>query len=347
MRNKYLRHFAFICFVLSLAHAAIADTVTTKDGSMLNGTITLIDKGIIHLETSYLGKLKIKQEHVASFESDSQLNLRLKSGTTLSGVVTPKDKETLSIHSEDGTQNTHVDQIAAGWTPDKIDPEIKRNRRKWMNNFAVDLNGRTGNVERFNFGAELDLRLKGPLDEVYLGFDYEQGEENGNKTADRIMGQASYERFSKKKIGWFISSVLETDPINGIYLRSTTSNGASYRLINSDVQTLVFRGGLGYRYTEFEDGDRDNESTITADPSLRHTYKFKDWFYLENEINYSPALEDFGNYTAVHDSSIQIPVGVGESFLIRLGIRNEYESQTSADEKLDTNYYSQLIYSWK
>ena len=336
-----------ILAVLFLSLTAFADTIRTKDGSILNGKITLIDKGVINIETSYAGKLKLKQENIVSFESDSPLNFRLKSGTVLSGIVTSTNKKTLRIQHEGEPKETSTDQIAASWTLDKIDPEIERNRRKWRNNFAVNLNGRTGNVERFNFGAELDLRLKSPFDEIYFGFDYEQGEENGNKTADRVLGQGSYERFNKMKVGWFARSVLEQDPLNGISIRSTTSNGVSYRLINNDVQTLVVRGGLGYRYTEFENDDRDNESTVTLEPALAHTYKFKDWFYLENEINYSPAIEDFSNYTATHDSSIRIPIGTNESFLIRIGVRNEYESQTSAAEKLDTNYYSQLIYSWK
>jgi hypothetical protein len=344
MRFKY---FIVVLLILSLSLTGFADTVKTKDGSILNGKITLIDKGVINIETSYAGKLKLKQENVVSFETSSPLEFRLQSGALLSGVVTSKSADTLSIQHEGETKEIITAQIAAGWTPDKIDPEIERSNRKWKNDFAVNLNGRTGNVERFNFGTKLNVRLKGPFDEVYFGFNYEQGEENGNKTADRILGQVSYEQFSKNKVGWFVRSVLDKDPLNGIYLRSTTSNGVSYRLINDDFQTLIFRGGLGYRFTKFEEDELDNESTLTLDPGLSHSYKFKDWFYLENEINYSPAVEDFKNYTAAQDSSIKIPVGNDENFWIRIGIKNEYRSQTSADENLDTNYYSQLIYSWK
>ena len=68
---------------------------------------------------------------------------------------------------------------------------------------------------------------------------------------------------------------------------------------------------------------------------------------MENSLYYSPTFDDFGDYRAVHDSSLKIPVGNGESFWIRMGIKNEYESQTSAEEKLDTSYYTKLVYSWK
>ena len=198
MKRSYLA-FIIVALSLSLAQIVIADTVITKDGSKLNGTITLIDKGVIHLETPYAGKLQLKQENVVSFESASPLNFRLKDGVSVSGTVTSKDNKTLKIRSNGRTEAATVEQIVASWTPDKIDPEIERNQRKWKNDFSVDLNGRTGNVERYNLGTHVNLRLKGPIDELHFGFDYEQGEQDGDKTADRTLGQVSYERFSRNR----------------------------------------------------------------------------------------------------------------------------------------------------
>ena len=341
------KHLAFIIAAIFFAQAVIADTVTTKDGSVLNGTVTLIDKGIIHIDTPFAGKLKLKQEEVVFFKTESPLVFRLKDGVTTPGTVTPKKDGSLVIKAESEAINTHIADIKASWTPDKIEPELERNRRKWKNNFAFDLNGRTGNIDRFNLGMELDFRLKGPKDELYLGFDYEQGEENGNKISDRTLGQISYEHFGNKKRGWFIRSTLEKDPINDVSLRFTNSSGSSYRLINNDNQTLVIRNGLGYRFTDFEAAGSDKESTATFETGLFHTLRCKDWFYLENAFNHSPSLTDLSNNNLAHESSIRIPVGNGENFWIRIGMRNEYESETSAEEKLDTNYYTQFIYSWK
>lgn len=336
-----------VIVTLLLASTADADTVTTIDGSVLKGKIVLIDKDLVHIKTTYAGTLKLDQKIVASLESDTPLNFRLKDGTTLSGTVTTKNNKMLRIDGEEETKKTLLDQIAASWTPDKIDPEIQRNKRKWQNNFAVDLTGRTGNVERFNLGADLDLRLKGPSDELYFGFDYEQGEQNGNKTEDRALGQVSYERFSKEALGWFVRTILEQNDIIGIDVRSTSSYGASYRLIYNDAQSLIIRGGLGYRYTEFDGDDLDNESVATIEPGLAHTFKYKELFFIENDISYSLAIDDFGNYNVVHDSSIRLPLGDSKSFWVRMGVRNEYQSQTTTNEQLDTSYYSQLVYNWK
>ena len=326
---------------------ANADTVTTKDGSTLNGTITLIDKGEIHIETKYAGTLKLKQDEVKTFATETPVVVRLESGTKMAGAVSASNGGKLKIQSEDGTLETDTSKIAASWNLGGVDPEIDRNTRKWKYELAANLSGKNGNTDKFYLGTDLDVSLKGPDDELSFGIEYEQGDENDNKTDDRALGRIGYERFSPKNIGWYVHNALETDKISDIYVRSTTGGGASYRFINNDVQTLIVRSGLGYRFTDFESEGKDNDSSATFEASLDHSYQYKDICFLENSLYYSPAFDDFGNYRAIHDSSLKIPVGSGDSFWIRMGIKNEYESQTSAEEKLDTSYYTKLIWSWK
>ena len=254
--------------------------------------------------------------------------------------------EMVEINSEGSLIKACTSEIAAIWAVGKTDPEIERNRRKWRNEFSIDLNGRQGNTDQFFFGTAIDMRLRGPIDELRIELKYEQGDQNDEKTDDRTFGRIGYERFNKDDVGWFIRSTLETDTINDIDLRSTTSSGVSYRLINSDRQILSVRGGLGYRFSDFVTEGSDNESSVTLDTGLIHSYKYNGLFYLENSLDYSPAIDDFSNFTATHDSSIRIPISPSESFLIRMGIQNEYVSRTSAEEKLDTRYYTQFIYSW-
>lgn len=324
-----------------------ADTITTKDGSTLNGTITLIDKGVIHIDTVYAGKLTLKQDEVATFQTEAPIVVRLASGTKLAGSVSASSDGKLKIQSADGVLETNTSKIAASWALGGVDPEIDRNSRKWQYELAANLSGKKGNTDKFHLGTDLDVRLKGPNDELRFGLEYEQGDENDNKTDDRALGRIGYERFNQKNVGWYVHNALETDKISDIYMRSTTGGGASYRVINNDVQTLIVRSGLGYRFTNFETEDKDNDSSATFEASLEHSYQYKDLCFLENKLYYSPALDDLGNYRAIHDSSLKIPVGTGESFWIRMGIKNEYESQTSAEEKLDTSYYTKLIWSWK
>jgi putative salt-induced outer membrane protein YdiY len=324
---------------------ASADVVRTLDGAQLTGTITLIDKGVIHLDTAYAGTLKIQQEQVASFESEQPRVLRLESGTIMAGPVASDAQGNLRIHSEDGVLETSTKKVAAAWSPGSEDPAVARNRRDWRYEASVDLTGKSGNTDKYRLGTSLHAELKGPDDTLAFFFEYEQAEDDGDKTEDRAMGGGSYESFFSEVIGWYVRTELETDRIDNVKLRSTSAGGLSYRLINKDHQTLVARSGLGYRYTAF-DGDSEDESSATLDFGLAHSYRFNDLFKMKNELTFVPAIDDFSTYRAVHDSGIEFPVGSGDNWKIRMGIKNEYESETAAEEKLDTSYYTKMIYSW-
>ncbi len=333
--------------------SALADTVITNDGARLTGEITLIDAGIIHLDTAYAGKLAIKQEQVASFETESPVFIRLASGTTMAGPVQSSDNGKLKIKSKDGTLETDMARVTASWNPEAEDPAIvalkakeEAMRRKWKFRGGLDMLGKNGNTEEFSLGFTFDAKLKSPNDELAFFAAYEQSEKNDEKTADRIAGGTSYESFFSEYLGWYVRTELEQDAIDEIDLRSTSGAGMSYRIINKDHQTLVARTGVGYRYTAYEDATADDESSPTLDFGLAHTYKYKNLFSMENGLTYVPSLDDFANYRVVHDSGIVIPIGSGENWKIRLGLKNEYSSQPTTEEKLDTTYYSRMIYSW-
>ncbi len=333
----------------SLAHA---DIVTTNDGAQLTGTITLIDKGVIHLDTAYAGTLQIQQAQVASFKTDAPVVVRLESGTVMTGPVESAAGGKLKIQSSDGTLETSAKKVVASWAPTAEDPAIGRLREekealqpKWKFRASLDMTGKAGNTEKFNLGSKFEAKLKSPNDELAFYAEYEQGEENGNKTDDRLEGGTAYEAFFSEVFGWYVRTQLETDKIDNIDLRSTSGAGMSYRLINNDHQTLVARSGLGYRYTSYDNG-KDNESSPTIDLGLAHTYRFMDDIYMENSLTYVPSFDDFGVYSIVHDSGIEIPVGSGDNWKIRMGVKNEYESEPAASEYLDTSYYTKMIYSW-
>ncbi len=344
MKSKIL-----IAILLVSTNLTQADFVITNDGSKLTGKITLIDKGIIHLETSYAGILEIKQEETVSFQTDTPVASTSKA--TLSTVRSTSAGK-VRTESSNGIPETHTAKVVASWTSTSEDPEIVRLRaeqeamqRKWKFRSTLDLLGKTGNTEKLNFGGKFEAKLESPDDELNFFAEYEQGQENGNKTDDRLAGGTSYEAFFTKIFGWYVRTDLEADKIDHIDLRSTSGAGFSYRLINEERQILVFRSGLGYRYTAY-DSDNRNESSATIDLGIKHTYTFRDNIHMENSFSYVPSSEDFGLYTMVHDSGIEIPFDNGNNWKIRIGMKNEYEGEPATTEALDTSYYTKMVLSW-
>ena len=281
-----------------------------------------------------------------SFETENPVVVRLESGTVIEGPVQSSEGGKLHIKSEDGVLETSTTKVAATWAPGEEDQQIARTRKKWKYNASLDLNGKSGNSNKLSFGTSLDAKLKGSDDELAFFFEYEQAEEEDIKTEDRVAGGASYESFFSSKLGWYARIELESDNIDNVKLRSTTAAGLSYRFINKREQILVGRSGIGYRYTGYDDTRTEDESSATIDFGLAHMYLFGDFARMQNEITLVPAIDDFSVFRVVHDSGLEVPVGDGRNWKLRFGIRNEYDSEPATDKKLDTSYYTKMVYSW-
>lgn len=338
--------------VLATAGICLADVVVTVDGARLVGTITRIEEGVVHLDTAYAGTLQVRQDQVASFETADPLFVRLASGVVMAGPVETDDAGNLRIESDDGVMQTGIARVTASWRPGDDDPQIaqlreaeERARRRWDYEAAVDVLGKEGNAREFGVGANFEAVLRSPDDALTFHASYEERKRDGEKTADRLAGGMSYEAFFSKLFGWYVRTELETDSVSDIDLRSTSAAGMSYRLIDKEHQRLVTRTGLGYRYTSYE-SDTEDESTPTLDLGLTHRYRFRDMLTMRNALTFVPSIEDFSAYTAVHDSGLEIPVGMGRHWKLRLGLRNEYDSDPGDARRLDTTYYSRLVYSW-
>ena len=344
---------------LGLAVACLysqADVVVTKDGAQLTGQITRIEAGVIHLTTAYAGDLKIQQEQVSSFETDTPINVRLTDGTTLAGPVADVQNTpgSINIQTQSDSVTANLASISDSWALEAEDPALVRKRaeeeslrRKWSIESAFNISGKRGNTDESDYGANLNLRLKGPDDELKIFASYLYGETNENRTDDEIIVGSSYDRYKKDSVwGWYVASLIRRDTMEDIDLRSRSSAGLAIRLIDNDHQTLKWHIGPGYLYTSYT-SDKDDDSAITGNTNLDHTYKFNDFLSMKNMLAYATQFEDTGDYNFIHDSSLEIPIGNGEKWKINMGINNEYESQPATDENWNTTYYTKMVYTWK
>ena len=329
-----------------------ADIVITADGSRLSGKVLGVEKGIIKLETTYAGTLDIRQEKVTSFTTEEAVLLRFSGGDTLAGKAEEAGGKGLRVQSDDGFREVALEGVERVWPLSGEDPEsflerINKEgaRRKWHFSGGFDLLGKKGNSKDFSIGGNFEAKLKGEHDELLFSAEYENREKNGDKTADRTGGGVSYEVFRKDSIGWYLRSEIEMDAITSVNLRSTSATGLSYRWINKEDHTLVARLGPGYRYTGYE-SNKEKESTMTLDLGLAHYYRVNDFLSIKTDITYVPALGESGNGRLVQDSGLVFPLAGNRQWKVRMGIRNEFESEPAVSESLDTTYYTRIIYSW-
>lgn len=349
MNNKLLGLAFYL--VMSLPVYAL-DKVETLDGSVLTGTIKAISATTITLATDYAGEIILQRDQVTGFNTDEAVVVRLKSGTTLAGLVEHTGNGTLVITGQDATMTTTTAAIAESWVVAESDPQLVRAeeqrdalKRKWSYDASLDIVGKKGNSDEFGAAVALAATLKSPQDTLTFYASLDKASKSGEDTSDEIILGSEYTAYFAEPWGWYVRGEVERDDFEDLELRTSLGAGLNYRVFKQETHSLELRSGLGFRYESFNNGD--NESDPTLDFGLDHHWQFTSWANMSNKLVYTPAIKDFGDFLLTHDSGINIPLGFSQHWDLRFGLRNDYKSLPAAGrEKLDTSYYSRLQLHW-
>jgi len=343
--------FLLSLIAISLSELVFADTVYTRDGSVLSGKILSIKEGVVQIETSYAGTIEVKQSEVKNFSSEEVINLATMGGNTFVGTVEGSADE-LRISTDGGTFETRITEVSAAWHPGKESPneralkaEVAASERKWKYDASVDISGKSGSSDRSTIGIRARAVLESSVDRLAFYTSIDKSEENDATTADEIKGGIDYSSFFSDSLSWYARTELETDDIELLDLRSTTAFGIGKHVIKKEDQSLEFRGGLAYRFESFQDGSEFESPGL--DLALIHSKNLA-WGTVNNVLTYNPSFEDFGNYRIYHESSLDLPVGTGEFWKLRLGLSNDYTSEPLPGLKeMDTTYFARLLLNWE
>jgi len=330
---------------------AQAGTVETLDGSVIQGKILGIDAGTIKIETSFAGVIEISQTEVKNFASDETIHVSTSDGNTFVGPVSSSGKQ-LNIKSSAGTLTTSVANVSAAWLPGEDSPatramkaEIESKQRKWSFQAGADITGKSGNSDSFGTALNFKATLASDFDKLvfYAGMNYE--EQNDTTSAEEYRAGVDYSSFFSDRMTWYARIGLTKDEIAGLNFGSIAAAGIGYHLIKKDDQTLIVRGGLSYRYEDYEPGaDTDSPG---LDLALIHEKDFT-FGSLVNMLSFNPNFDDFGDYRFYHESALEMPLGTSEFWKMRIGISNDYNSEPAPGKKsMDTTYFTRLILTWE
>ncbi|MEY4487507.1 MAG: hypothetical protein RIQ79_15 [Verrucomicrobiota bacterium] len=341
---QLLRAFA----ALSVAGASLlrADFVETKSGAHLVGTVKKIDTGAVTLATDYAGTITIKQSEIAKIETTQPMVIRLAGGTTMAGTLAPSTDGNIAINGQDGSITTTVEKLKTTWAPGSTDPAVAALERKWKYQADFALAGKTGNNEDLSYGGGAKAVLAGTTDTLkfYTAFKYTSS--NGLKSEDKFNVGIDYSDNFSGRTSWYVRDEGGYDQAKDIDFYNVAATGFGYDFIqNKPVQLLTGRIGLAYRFEDYGAITTDNVRSAGLDLGLAHFYKFEHAL-LTNSITYVPSFEDFTNFHAVHDSSVQMPLA--GNWDLRIGVNNDYNSKPGFGiQKLDTTYYTKFVLSWE
>lgn len=341
------------CAWMAMAGLGSAATLTLNDGSRLEGTLQKIHEGTVYFETGFAGLLEIPQAKVSGLESDGVVNLRTEGGEVFRGSVADENGR-LAIASAAGTVETGVAEVVSAWQPGGVDPLVAAREaalasqiRRWTYTAGVDISGSSGNTDESSFAVSGQAKLEGPTDRLLLYGNYAYEEANGVRSKDEQKGGITYTNFFSEKMGWYVREELERDTFEGVDFRSTTGAGLSYRFIEEERLSLEGNAGVSYRYESYVDPGLESDGFPGLDFGLNLNWQFADWGRLVSSVSYLPSVDDFGDYLLSHESGINIPLGASDFWVMRFGIKNDYNSSPGPGrDSLDTSYFARLMLTW-
>lgn len=324
---------------LSLAAVARADRLELTDGSVVVGKIVSAEGGKLKVDTAFAGTITVAQDAVRAFSTDEAINVRLDTGSTVQGRVTPAAAG-VSIVAPNGTLTSAPAHVTHVWRVGAKGPDA----RTWQYEAGLAITGRTGGAEKFAGALSFKATLESNQDKLVFGLQAEQAEDNGVETANRQFASVDYSAFFSGANVWYARTSLEKDEIKLLDLRSSTAFGVGRKLIKNDHQDLEARLGLSYLYETYANGtDFDSPG---LDVAFLHTYDFPNG-RLNNSLSYTPTFEDFGNYRVHHESSFEMPI-TASLWKLKVGVTNDYTSMPQPGvDRLDTLYFTSLILNWE
>jgi len=323
-----------------------ADVVETKTGARLTGTVSEVGGGTITLVTDYAGTLSIKQSEVVKLETEKPLFIRLTGGTTMEGTVEAKKNGEIKIKGKDGTISTTVDKVAATWAPGQIDPAVAQLMRKWKYEANFSISGKTGNSEQLGYSGGAQATLASPEDTLLFYTDFGYQETDKVKSEEKFRVGADYSRYISERVTWYLRDEGGFDNVKDINFYNVAAGGLGYDFIkNLPTQKLTGRAGISYRFEDYGNPANEDVRSAGLDLGVSHDYLFKN-AVMHNDVTYVPSFEDFSNYRAIHDSSLEFPLA--GSWKFRVGVNNDYTSNPSPGvSKLDTTYYGRFVLNWE
>lgn len=362
----------FLMLGLTLCAGVLAaDTLTTKEGDVLHGTVKGIKGGKVTFETSFAGTLSIAQEAIAKLDYAAEGTLFARtdaSSQEKAEVRVAKDAQgnTVLIPEGDKAKALALTEVSTLWPTDATDPDFPPIKR-WA--YSASL-GFTGNSSKSSTGismsAYVDAVRTGENTTLKLYASMNKARSDGTPTEERYIAGVDFEHRPSDLCTWYVRDEAQHNRFNDYKLRNVLGAGYGLYLWNTNTDgrasLLRLRLGLAHTYVDHythkwpnsASRDRVKDSDVALDVGLLFHYDFACGVQWNTELTYTPLLDDLDKGTLVHESKLSYlmkELGLVNEKLsdisLEAGIRNEYQTRPEPGTcHTDTTWYLRLKKSW-
>jgi putative salt-induced outer membrane protein YdiY len=221
----------------------------------------------------------------------------------------------------------------------KPDPD-----KLWDGSFNLGLDGSEGNTEAFNFRIALNATRKTEFSIITANLDYKKQTSFTQPTADRLYFDGRAERLiTQTRWSLFFHETIEYDRSQPFDVRDTSDAGVGYRLVKTDLTTLIgrFGGGFSHVYGGPENGEYTPEAVFGLQVECQLNKRQK----LLGIVEYAPDVADFLRYRIRTQAALEITLNEKGNLGLRMGILERYNSVPNGARPNDLDYALMLM--WK
>ncbi len=330
-------------FATFSSNTADADSVHLRDGSVIVGTVKSIGDGKIVFTTGFAGDISIPLKEVTGLETAEALDVTVAGGGHYVGRLSVDEESKQQVVQDGESAEIDIsDLVEATLVPADASEKVPAD---WSGRVELSLHGDMGNTDKLNAKLGFSTVREAALDRLTLTLRAEYEESDGGTTTSEAYGGTFYERDVSERKFLFTRFELEYDQFEQVDLRSRLAVGMGYFLIRNPRQDLKIFGGVGGERERFSDGTR--EWTPLVGGGYDYRLDVRSWLLLKSSLVSYVNPTELDDFRLNADNSAELPLSNRSNWKLRLGVRNEYDSEPLPGvEQLDTTYYLSLVYAW-
>lgn len=215
------------------------------------------------------------------------------------------------------------------------------NLNSWHGGVELGINGSEGNTRSFNGRAGANGTRETDLYLTKIELTYKLARTGSATTENKAALDERNDWKLEKGSRWsvFEQGRLEFDDFQDWDMRLSLFGGVGYRLVDEAKTKVNLRAGLGVT-KKFGGSDTDWRpgAILGADAFHQLTERQK----LTASIDFYPAFDPLGRYTAVAKAAWEIVVNPEVKMNLKIGVEDRYDSNPGGKKRNDFDYFAVL-----